>query len=58
MTKMLTAAAAALCIAFVTGCTDLKPLQTQIDDLKSQAGKLSSQEATTKAAADTASRAA
>ena len=33
MTKMLTVGAAALCVMFAAGCTDLKPIQSQIDTL-------------------------
>ena len=34
--------AAVAVVAALAGCTDLKPLQAQVDDLKSQVGKLSS----------------
>jgi hypothetical protein len=34
--------AAVAALAALAGCTDLKPLQAQIDDLKSQVGKVSS----------------
>jgi outer membrane murein-binding lipoprotein Lpp len=34
--------AAVAVIAALAGCTDLKPMQAQVDDLKSQVGKLSS----------------
>ena len=34
-------AAAAIVVA-LAGCTDLKPLQAQVDDLKAQVGKVSS----------------
>ena len=34
--------AAVAVIAALAGCTDLKPIQAQIDDLKSQVGRLSS----------------
>jgi murein lipoprotein len=39
MTSLKTSIAAACILAF-TGCTDLKPIQAQIDDLKSQVSKL------------------
>ncbi|HEY3654081.1 MAG TPA: alanine-zipper protein [Steroidobacteraceae bacterium] len=35
--------AAALCVAFASGCTDLKPVKAQLDDLQSQVSKLSPQ---------------
>ncbi len=38
----------------VSGCTDLKPLQAQIDDLKTQVSRNSSDIAATKASADSA----
>jgi hypothetical protein len=34
--------AAAACIIAFSGCTDLKPIQAQIDDLKAQVAKLQS----------------
>jgi outer membrane murein-binding lipoprotein Lpp len=34
--------AAVAAFAALAGCTDLKPMQAQVDDLKSQIGKLSS----------------
>ena len=39
MTRMLTFGAVVLCLASATGCTDLKPLQAQVDELVS-AGRL------------------
>jgi outer membrane murein-binding lipoprotein Lpp len=53
---LLSAAVASILLA--TGCTDLKPLQSQVDDLKAQVSKLSAQEASTKSAADSAASAA
>jgi ubiquinone biosynthesis protein UbiJ len=50
--------AALAALAVMAGCTDLKPLQAQVDDLKSQVGKLSSDVAANKAAADTSSKSA
>ena len=44
--------AAAACLLAFTGCTDLKPIQSQIDDLKSQVSKL--QGDTAKASSDAA----
>ncbi len=38
---MIKVAAVAL-VASMAGCTDLKPMQAQIDDLKSQIGRVSS----------------
>src|SRR5271156_5041121 len=37
---IIKSSAAAVCIIAFAGCTDLKPLQAQIDDLKSQVSKL------------------
>ena len=53
-TPILMTGAVAVCVAFASGCTDLKPTQTQIDDLKSQVAKLSSQESNIKSLADAA----
>jgi hypothetical protein len=50
--------AAVALVAALAGCTDLKPLQAQVDDLKTQVGKLSSDVAAAKASADSASSAA
>jgi peptidoglycan hydrolase CwlO-like protein len=41
--------AALVAVAALVGCTDLKPLQAQVDDLKSQVGRLSSDLAAHKA---------
>ena len=38
----LKASVAAACVIAFAGCTDLKPIQAQIDDLKSQVAKLQS----------------
>jgi outer membrane murein-binding lipoprotein Lpp len=53
-TRILMTGAAAVCLAFASGCTDLKPIQAQIDDLKSQVTKLSSEEVSIKSRADAA----
>ena len=50
--------AAATLVAALVGCTDLKPLQAQVDDLKAQVGKLSSDLSAAKGAADQANSAA
>jgi len=53
MTKFSKLGAAALCLGLAvatTGCTDLKPIQAQIDDLKSQIAKVSSDQAGLKSA--------
>jgi len=50
--------AALAAVAALTGCTDLKPLQAQVDDLKSQVSKLSSDVAANKTSTDAAARAA
>ena len=56
MNVSLLAPAALAALAVMAGCTDLKPLQAQVDDLKSQVGKLSSDGAANKAAADASSK--
>ncbi len=48
----LKATAAAACVLAFAGCTDLKPIQAQVDDLKSQVSKLQSD--TAKASSDAA----
>jgi hypothetical protein len=48
----LKVSAAAACLVAFAGCTDLKPLQAQIDDIKSQISKL--QGDTSKASSDAA----
>ncbi len=40
---MLVKAAAVAVVVALAGCTDLKPLQAQVDDLKSQVSKLQSE---------------
>jgi len=52
LTTTLKASVAAACILAFAGCTDLKPVQAQIDDLKSQVSKL--QGDTSKASSDAA----
>jgi murein lipoprotein len=46
--------AAAAAVVTMAGCTDLKPMQAQVDDLKSQVGRLQSELASAKSAADSA----
>ena len=58
MFKMLTFGAAVLSLASATGCTDLKPLQAQVDDLKQQVTRISSDQSSLKAAVDNAARTA
>ena len=41
-TTTLKATVAAACVIAFAGCTDLKPIQSQIDDLKSQLTKVQS----------------
>ncbi len=50
--RLFVLAATTLCIVFASGCTDLKPIQAQLDDLKSQVGKLSPQIASAESQAD------
>src|ERR1700683_2309979 len=40
LTTTLKVSLAAACVIAFAGCTDLKPIQAQIDDLKSQVSKL------------------
>jgi uncharacterized protein DUF3359 len=56
--SVVTAAAAVAVMVGLAGCTDLKPIQAQIDDLKSQTAKNASDVAAAKSAADAASSAA
>jgi murein lipoprotein len=58
MRKMLAVGAAALWVMCAAGCTDLKPIQAQIDDLKTQVAKNTAGVDSAKAAADSAARAA
>jgi chromosome segregation ATPase len=50
--------AAAAAVFALAGCTDLKPLQADIDSLKQQVAKLQTDVAAAKASADAASQAA
>ncbi|MGA2023736.1 MAG: alanine-zipper protein [Steroidobacteraceae bacterium] len=50
--------AAAAAVIGLAGCTDLKPLQADIDSLKQQVGKLQTEVDAAKASADAAARAA
>ncbi|HUJ53149.1 MAG TPA: alanine-zipper protein, partial [Steroidobacteraceae bacterium] len=56
--SVVKAAAAVVVVIGMAGCTDLKPIQAQIDDLKSQVGKLTSDTAGAKSSADAANSAA
>ena len=51
-------AAAVVAVAGIVGCTDLKPIQAQIDDLKAQVAKNASDTAGAKSSADAANSAA
>jgi Alanine-zipper, major outer membrane lipoprotein len=42
LTTALKALVVPMCLTMFAGCTDLKPIQSQIDDLKSQVGKAQS----------------
>jgi outer membrane murein-binding lipoprotein Lpp len=57
MIRMLTFGAVVLCLASATGCTDLKPLQAQVDDLTRQVVRLSSDRDSLKAAVGNAAHA-
>ena len=50
--------AAAAVVAGLAGCTDLKPLQAEVADLKSQVSKLQSDLSSAKSSADSAASAA
>ena len=54
----LKASVAAACLIAFAGCTDLKPIQAQIDDLKSQVAKLQSDTAKAESDAQAAKSAA
>jgi murein lipoprotein len=56
--SIVKAAAAVAVVAGLAACTDLKPIQAQIDDLKGQAAKLQNDVAAAKSAADSANSAA
>jgi hypothetical protein len=58
MTNILKVGVAAAVLALGAGCQDLKPMQADIDSLKSQVSRLSGDLDGVKAAADGASRAA
>jgi hypothetical protein len=61
MIRLLTFGAAVAAVAANSACTDLKPLQSQVDDLKQQVAGISSDDVSLKSAIDnsaqTASRA-
>src|ERR1017187_6510524 len=50
--------AAAFAVVALAGCTDLKPMQADIDGLKQQVSKLQTEVDASKASADSAARAA
>jgi len=52
LTSTLRAPFAAACLIVLAGCTDLEPIRAQIDDLKSQLGKLQADTARATAAAN------
>jgi murein lipoprotein len=56
--SVVTAAAAVAVMVGLAGCTDLKPLQAQVDDLKAQLAKVQGDTAAAKSAADSANSAA
>ena len=58
MNQFIKVGAAALFVVFAAGCTDLKPLQAQIDDLKTQVSALPGGIAKAQASADAAKAAA
>ena len=53
--SVVKAAAAVVIVVGLAGCVDLKPLQAQVDDLKSQVAALKTDTAGAKSAADAAS---
>jgi murein lipoprotein len=58
MIRMTTFGAVALALAGATACTDLKPLQAQVDDLKQQVARISSDQSSLKATVDNAAHTA
>jgi hypothetical protein len=56
--SVVTAAAAVAVVVGLAGCTDLKPLQAQVDDLKAQVAKVQGDLSSAKSAADSANSAA
>ena len=56
--SVVKAAAAVAVVVGMVGCTDLKPIQAQIDDLKAQTAKNASDLAGARSAADAANSAA
>lgn len=56
--QILLMGAAAVFVVLASGCTDLKPVQAQLDDLRSQVSKLSSQTASAESQASGAVNAA
>ncbi|MFM8585542.1 MAG: alanine-zipper protein [Gammaproteobacteria bacterium] len=57
-TPIVVKMAAVMAVAGLAGCTDLKPMQAQIDNLKTQVASLQSQVAAAKSTADAANGAA
>jgi outer membrane murein-binding lipoprotein Lpp len=58
MTRMLTFCEVVLCLASATGCTDLKPLQAQVDELTQQVARLSADQSSLKVSVGNAAHAA
>jgi outer membrane murein-binding lipoprotein Lpp len=58
MKTLIASAMVALVLALAAGCTDLKPLQAQVDQLKAQLADLSSHQDHLKADIDIVARAA
>jgi outer membrane murein-binding lipoprotein Lpp len=58
MNNMIKMGAAALCVVFAAGCADLKPLQAEVDALKTQVAKLQSDADGLKSGVSSASSAA
>ena len=58
MNRSIAALVAALSVLTLAGCTDIKPLQADVDTLKSQIGKLQTDVNAAKASSDAAARAA
>jgi murein lipoprotein len=56
--SLVKAAAAAIAVIGLAACTDLKPLQAQVDDLKAQLAKTQGDISTAKSSADSANAAA
>ena len=58
MIRMFSFGAVVVALAVTTACTDLRPLQAQVDDLKEQVARMSSDEVSLKSAVDNSAQTA